>query len=75
MYHRIADFIQIKEIARSAHVALTVPICPNSAMDAADYHVVSYVEFPASVKKRAFDVFLEDEGFLLAVSMSLTHSK
>ena len=75
MYHRIANFFQIEEITRSANIALAVPICAKSAMNAADYHIVSYVEFPSSVKERTLDVFLQDEGLLFAVSMSLTHSQ
>ncbi len=55
--------IDIELIWRSTDVALFVPISFFDAVEIRNEHIVSYVEFPIVIKKRAIDVHLHNKSF------------
>ena len=53
--------------ACSSQVTLLIPIASDYTIQAADHHIMSYIEFPSVVKKRSVKICLNDVGFMVSI--------
>lgn len=71
MDDRFAYFSDIEFVRGSSYVALAEPISTHNSVQSADHHIVPYIELSVLVKKRFFDILLDDISFLSSIGMFL----
>lgn len=73
MYKSIADIFKIKLSTGCPQVSFVIPIALEVAIDRVQQEETSDIEFPPSIKKWSFDIFLNYIASFVPIDLSVIH--
>ena len=71
MNKSISNILKIEILATGPKVSFIVPITLEVAVNCSQQSVAPYVKLPVLIKKRLFNIFLDNVGPLLPVNISV----